>query len=215
MSQVLNQLYYLFGHFRNPDFTNISDAYHSEPKKYMISQRKPITFLLKKVGDNIFALDSDKGIFKYEYTVLMDLGKIVERSLTMTPEAFRATFLKQDHEEYLKNGPYTLDEDYHRFMKLNNDICMRSQIDCAAYDPVTGKPFVFELKTRAACPIRYDLPNYKDYLDYEINAYRGLHSSFEREYYDLSLALSSPRRVHEVLLLTENWPNGRGLYRLP
>jgi hypothetical protein len=75
----------------------------------MISQRKPITFLLKKVGDNIFALDSDKGIFKYEYTVLMDLGKIVERSLTMTSEAFRGTFLKKDHPEYRPEGPYQMD----------------------------------------------------------------------------------------------------------
>lgn len=60
--------------------------------------------MMKRVGDNIFALDSDKGIFKYEYTVLMDLGKIVERSLTMTPESFKSTFLRQDHPEYITNG---------------------------------------------------------------------------------------------------------------
>jgi hypothetical protein len=51
---------------------------------------------------------------------------------------------------------------------------------------VTGKPFVFEIKTRAVCPMRYDLYNYTDYYDYTINQYRGIHSSFEREYYDLS-----------------------------
>lgn len=77
-------------------------------------------------------------------------------------------------------------DDYHRFMKLNNNICFRSQIDCAAYDRVTGDPFVFEIKTRAICPMRYDLPNYRDYLDYRILSHRGLHSSYEREYYDLS-----------------------------
>ena len=49
-----------------------------------------------------------------------------------------------------------------------------------------GKNFVFEIKTRALCPIRYDLPRYEDYLDYTLNQYKGIHSSFEREYYDLS-----------------------------
>lgn len=78
-----------------------------------------------------------------------------------------------------------INDDHHRFMKLNNEICLRSQIDCYDIDPDTKDPFVFEIKTRSVCPIRYDLFNYTDYLDYRINSYRGLHSSFEREYYDL------------------------------
>ena len=62
---------------------------------------------------------------------------------------------------------------------------MRSQIDCAAINK-DGKEIVFEIKTRAVCPMRYDLPNYLDYMDYKIDRYKGIHSSFEREYYDLS-----------------------------
>lgn len=34
-------------------------------------------------------------------------------------------------------------------------------------------------------PIRYDVINYKDYLDYKINKIYGFHSSIERELYDL------------------------------
>ena len=61
---------------------------------------------------------------------------------------------------------------------------LRSQIDARGYDE-NGKPIVFELKTRATAPLRYDIVNYIDYLDYEIVKAKGLHSSFEREFYDL------------------------------
>lgn len=44
---------------------------------------------------------------------------------------------------------------------------------------------MFEVKTRATAPLRYDLQNHIDYLDYHIVKLKGLHSSFEREYYDL------------------------------
>jgi len=60
----------------------------------------------------------------------------------------------------------------------------RSQIDTRGKDE-NGNDIVFEIKTRAVAPLRYDLPNYIDYLDYEITKFRGKHSSFEREYYDL------------------------------
>lgn len=33
--------------------------------------------------------------------------------------------------------------------------------------------------------MRYDISNYIDYLDYDITKYKGAHSSFEREFYDL------------------------------
>ena len=61
---------------------------------------------------------------------------------------------------------------------------LRSQIDARGYDE-NGKPIVFELKTRATAPLRYDITNYIDYLDYEIVKAKGLHSSYEREFYDL------------------------------
>lgn len=61
---------------------------------------------------------------------------------------------------------------------------LRSQIDTAGEDE-KGNPIVFELKTRATAPIRYDITNYIDYLDYNIIKFKGTHSSFEREFYDL------------------------------
>jgi len=50
---------------------------------------------------------------------------------------------------------------------------------------LNGKNISFEIKTRAVAPIRYDISKYKDFLDYEVNQYIGLISSYEREFYDL------------------------------
>jgi hypothetical protein len=74
-------------------------------------------------------------------------------------------------------------EDYFRYMKAGN-MLLRSQIDCRGED-IDGKPIIFELKTRATAPLRYDIGNYIDYLDYSIVKFKGQHSSFEREFYDL------------------------------
>ena len=74
-------------------------------------------------------------------------------------------------------------EDYFRYMR-SGKMLLRSQIDTRGTDE-NGNPIVFELKTRACAPLRYDISNYIDYLDYEVGKFRGIHSSFEREYYDL------------------------------
>lgn len=62
---------------------------------------------------------------------------------------------------------------------LNNEVCIRSQIDCKSHDE-NGKPYFFEIKTRASAPIRYDLENYTNYLDYDIKYRTGSAESFER-----------------------------------
>ena len=59
-------------------------------------------------------------------------------------------------------------EDYYRYLKAGN-MLLRSQIDTAGEDE-NG---------------RYDITNYIDYLDYNIIKFKGTHSSFEREFYDL------------------------------
>jgi len=57
----------------------------------------------------------------------MDLGKVSERQFTMTGEEFRKILLKDGHKDKIKNeNEEVIDDDYHRFMKLNDDICVRS-----------------------------------------------------------------------------------------
>lgn len=50
---------------------------------------------------------------------------------------------------------------------------LRSQIDARGVDE-HGNKIVFELKTRATAPLRYDLMNHIDYLDYHILKLKGL-----------------------------------------
>lgn len=73
--------------------------------------------------------------------------------------------------------------DYFRYLR-SGKMLLRSQIDARGFDK-DGNPIVFELKTRATAPLRYDIVNYIDYLDYDIVRFKGQHSSFEREFYDL------------------------------
>jgi len=44
-------------------------------------------------------LDSDKGIFLQKNQILMELGKVIERSLTMEKDTFKRTLLNLDHPE--------------------------------------------------------------------------------------------------------------------
>jgi hypothetical protein len=77
----------------------------------------------------IYALDSDKGIFVQKNIVLMELGKVLERSITMEKEVFKRTLLKLDHPDQEGSCDSRLEmvpDDHHRFMKLNNDICLRA-----------------------------------------------------------------------------------------
>ncbi len=112
ISSVMIQIFYLFSGFKNPNFSNISDSYENEPKKYMISQRKPITNYLSRIpGEKelwviiesiifIKAFDSDKGYFNYSNTILMELGKILERSITMKGDTFKKVLLKESHPDF-------------------------------------------------------------------------------------------------------------------
>lgn len=59
---------------------------------------------------------------------------------------------------------------------------LRSQLDC--HDPRLPHK-TFDLKTRAALPIRMDIQNHLKYRDYRITNSHGLYASFEREYFDM------------------------------
>ena len=149
----------------------------------MVSQRKPISNYIHRMktddGYTFYSMDNDKGLFDMSH-ILMNVGNIVERQLTIEKREFETLF-KADVPTPTHLLPLV---DHHRHVKLNNEILLRSQIDCHSFRK-DGTPYVFEIKSRAACPIRYDFPNCMDYTDYEITQQRGLHSSYEREYYDL------------------------------
>ena len=181
ISLGLSQLYYLVGNFQNPLMNTISNCYLDFSKKFMISQRKPTTKIIRKMGPDMYAMDSDSEPFTSRMEILLFLGKVLERMYTMSPDEFNQNLLQK----YIDPSDTTLlEEDHHRMMMVNNNICLRSQIDCMSTKP-DGNKIVYEIKSRAIAPMRYDLENYFKYFDYNIDRVMGTHSSFEREYYDL------------------------------
>lgn len=64
----------------------------------------------------------------------------------------------------------------------SGDLLFRSQLDCH-HQKLPQK--VFDLKTRATIPIRLDVENYQNYVNYRLTKPTGLFESFEREYYDM------------------------------
>lgn len=104
----------------------------------------------------------------------------MEKLFTCDKNEFEKKFVKING----KSPMYFKDEgDFYNFVSYDK-ILLRSQIDCKGKDH-TGKDIVFEIKTRAVSPIRYDVWNWLDYLDYDMNSLLGKHSSYEREFYDL------------------------------
>jgi hypothetical protein len=121
--------------------------------------------------------------------VLLKMGKYMEKMLTTDAQYFNDHYVldlktnkpKLEMTEQAKKALF--EEDYFRYMR-SGKMFLRSQIDTRGLDG-DGNEIVFELKTRATAVMRYDIVNYIDYLDYEVGKYRGQHSSYEREFYDL------------------------------
>jgi len=138
---------------------------------------------------NLFSIDGDSGFTEPSNVVLLKMGKYMVKMLTTDMDEFNDHFVL----DLMTNKPkikFTeeqrkelLQEDYFRYMR-SGKMMLRSQIDTRGVDE-DGNDIVFELKTRAIAPQRYDINNYIDYLDYEIGKFRGREQSYEREYYDL------------------------------
>ena len=172
--------------FRRPNFDNIYEQnnYDGIKKEHMNHFKKPSTFYLTRKGagekdtkESIYSVDADKGYSEEKINeVLMEVGTFAEYLLTHPRETINQIMKTK----VVEQKP----ESYYRYCTVNNNILLRSQIDCRDIDE-NGNPFVFEIKTRAVCPIRYDVENWKLYKDYPINSMKGNFESFEREYYDL------------------------------
>lgn len=103
-----------------PDFRNISKEYEGEPQNFMISTRKPSTVIIRCIDyeNERYSIDSDPGLFKYKNLILIEMGKVAERFLTLEKQDFLDAFYG--------DRPDLIEDDYHRFMKMNDNICMRS-----------------------------------------------------------------------------------------
>lgn len=184
LSFSLCHFYYLLSNFKSPQFYGLSHVFNNEPNKFMIFIRKPTIIKVKKHNEGFYSISNCSLFNDKNEIILLKMGKYMEKLLTSTEKEFQKKYIKSKATDLVINA----NEDYFNYIGFDK-ILLRSQIDCSAEitNSVTGvkEKILFEIKTRACSPIRYDIHNYKDYLDYEINKIYGHYSSYEREYYDL------------------------------
>jgi Mitochondrial protein Pet127 len=183
LTETLQQIFFVISNFKSPDITGLGSNYDHSNMNYMSAYRKPITFLLRKLPGGIYAIDGDNGPIEEHTKILIHSGVILESLFTTDKPTFER--ICNTDEELSESDRNSLDRSSKsfRYRKVGN-LIIRSQLDTSSVDE-NGVPFVFEIKTRATAPIRYDLKNYENYLDYKLAKRNGLHSSYEREYFDL------------------------------
>ncbi|KAI9475565.1 MAG: mitochondrial protein Pet127-domain-containing protein [Benjaminiella poitrasii] len=176
VSGVLSQFYFLMSNFKPINTSCLSEYFKKESKKFTRGMRTPASIYLRW-NDGVYAVDVDKS-YDIEETILSVLGKSLEKVLTLEPKKY---------ERYLKeNSAQITDEERNQpesyaYGELGQ-LLLRSQLDCHDSRLPRG---TFDLKTRAAIPVRLDIRNYTDYLGYTLKRSHGLYESFEREYYDM------------------------------
>ncbi|CAG9327408.1 unnamed protein product [Blepharisma stoltei] len=183
VTEALSHIFWVLTNFKSPNFIGLGKSFSDKNMNYMSAYKKPISIMLRKLSDNQYAIDSDKGPLPASNWILTIGGVIMETMFTTEKNLFTKVFdPKATLSEEDKNALKDVSRSY-RFRQFGN-ILIRSQIDTESIDE-QGNPFVFEIKTRASAPIRYDVENYNLYTDYLINSRSGYVNSYEREYFDL------------------------------
>ncbi|KAK6534693.1 hypothetical protein TWF281_005997 [Arthrobotrys megalospora] len=177
MTSVLSHLHYLLSRWRPLNLKMLSKGFVAESENFTRLSRLPVSVILRW-KDGIYAIDQDKEVDSME-TILLFLGRSMEKMLTLPPEVFQKYHKSESHEipEEVKNAR----ERYH--YTGFGDLLFRSQLD--AHDdrlPGTG---VFDLKTRGVISIRMNASEPAAGWGYQIKTADGQFESFEREYYDL------------------------------
>lgn len=95
VSSILSHIYYSVANHKSPHFSNLSEAYDREALKFMISQRKPNTIFLTQVDreKKLYSIDSDSGFIEPSNTVLLKMGKYMEKMLTTDSNYFNDHFV--------------------------------------------------------------------------------------------------------------------------
>lgn len=152
--------------------------FRDELRTFTALTRAPVAVVVRPHGERVRSvlmekLDSD--------SILSKLGHTLERFLTEHPEDFNKMLLKHI-DDSLEESVGQQEGSFFHYTQCD-DLLLRSQIDCM--DARLPRR-TFDLKTRATLPIRMDLLNYQQYLDYKLDRQHGLMGSFEREVYDMS-----------------------------
>ena len=95
----LSHCYYVWSAWRSVDITSLTSTFRGGPVNFTRAQRKPASILLRPThlagGQICTAIDSDNTPGKPSNQLLLDLGKVMERMLTMSPASFASRVLRQ------------------------------------------------------------------------------------------------------------------------
>lgn len=177
LTGLLSHVYFLVSGDRAVDTSPLSRAFADEATTFTPGQRMPTSVILN-YDDGVWSIDSDKANIIAEKNVLTWMGTMLEKFLVLPEPEFK---------KLLRSSPEPPDDNDSRReayrYAMSDSFIMRSQLDCIdSRLPGTG---VFDIKTRAAVPIRLDILNYEENSGYLIKKLTGPLESFEKEYYDL------------------------------
>lgn len=177
MTAVLSHFHFLLSAWRPVDARTLSQGFPDKLRSFTRLLRAPAAMFLL-YHDGVYSIDADK---EFENAnILMNLGKSMEKLLTLPKEEFERYRRSHDNKVTPEEEQAT-PEPYH--YSTLGDFLMRSQLD--AYDPRLPGTGMFDLKTRAVVSIRMDALNYQRGTGYEIKGRYGNLESYEREYYDM------------------------------
>ncbi|KAG8214887.1 hypothetical protein J3R82DRAFT_10058 [Butyriboletus roseoflavus] len=177
LTGLLSHCYFLISSDKEVDTRSLSRAFLHQPTNFTPGQRMPTSVVLN-YKEGVWLIDSDKMEELGEKNVLTWMGTMLEKFLTASEGEFK---------KLLRSAP-DVEEDFdakreaYRYA-MSDRFVMRSQLDC--FDPRLPGTGVFDIKTRAAVPIRLDILNYEENSGYLIKTLTGPLESFEKEYYDL------------------------------
>ena len=93
---LLSHMYQLISNFRPADTSQLSAVFKNEPNSFSYTiMKRPVVVILRP-KDGVFGIDSQKDE-KQDNKILMDLGKSMERMLTMPENEFKSLMLKPLH----------------------------------------------------------------------------------------------------------------------
>ncbi|KAL4877689.1 mitochondrial protein Pet127-domain-containing protein [Aspergillus karnatakaensis] len=177
MTGVLSHFHYLLSAWRPVNFNMLSQSFPEHLTTFTRLSRAPAAMFLR-YQNGTYAIDADKEFDSAN--ILMNLGKSMEKLLTMPKEEYER--YRRSHDNKITREEEALVPESYHYTKFGG-FMMRSQLD--SYDPRLPGTGMFDLKTRAVVSIRMDVLNFEKGLGYQIKKPLGKYESFEREYYDM------------------------------
>lgn len=191
MTPSLSVFYHLISNFSPTALVGGLSAHIRDlPASFSRIHRKPVAITLGRTGEtqkgahskHIYSVSAHSGINRGP-PILRNLGHTMERMLTSSPQEFARRYVLSNVPTVVdtaQDNDFDPDEQFFHYTQADKFL-LRAQIDCRNEE--TGH--VFDLKTRAVAPIRYDLDNYEAFIRHRLRFLHGRHDSYEREFYDM------------------------------